>query len=194
MDTNKNVNPLDCITDWMEDLGDASLDDLRTIRREMGDDVEASETRFLAMLREQLSRLSTQEVLATASTLEEDRNDAKLAGILKAALKKGLSNAQLAALTGLTVVLITKLDRGLISLRRIPRVIIERLAEALGCSPQSLREYLQSGPRLAEDAFYKSADTPEVAEPQDFFEAVRTDPLLSEPQRQALLALEDEFQ
>lgn len=48
---NEAPHPLDCITNWMENLEGASLDELRTIRRALGHDVETSEREFLAMLR-----------------------------------------------------------------------------------------------------------------------------------------------
>lgn len=45
-------HPLDCLTDWMENLEGKSLEELREIRRAMGHDVETSEQEFLAMLKE----------------------------------------------------------------------------------------------------------------------------------------------
>lgn len=45
------------LTAWMEDLQDAPLEVLRDIRRALGDDAEASERRFLSLLRQKLPKV-----------------------------------------------------------------------------------------------------------------------------------------
>ena len=116
-------------------------------------------------------------------------NDGPLKGIVAAAKERGLSNKQLAAAAKLTVVLITMFDRGMISTKRLPRVVVSRLAEAIGSTAERVIEYLQAGPRFALDMNFKADDTPEIEEPQDFREAVLDDPSIDQELRDHLLSL-----
>ncbi|HZS04816.1 MAG TPA: hypothetical protein VFD58_08270 [Blastocatellia bacterium] len=145
---------------------------------------------FVKNVRKRLSPLLTNRERAGEADNRNSEEARGFPGILAAAKQKGLSSAQLAATTGLSVVLVTMLDRGLISLGRLPKVIIERLAQALDATTRQVTDYLLIGPRLAPDASYKAEDTPELPEPQDFFEAVRNDPALPPEYRQQLLSLE----
>jgi hypothetical protein len=115
--------------------------------------------------------------------------DAPLKGILAAAKAKGVTSTQLARATNLTVVLLTMFDRGMISTRNLPRVVIDRLAAAIGSTTERLIEYLQAGPRLAADARFKADEVPELEEPQDFSDAVNDDPTITPELRDYLLSL-----
>lgn len=113
-------------------------------------------------------------------------------GILAKATSLGMTNFQLAEKARLTVALVTKLDLGLIpNYKRIPRSVVEDVAEAIKVNVQELYDYWDKGPRFAAGVEFKSADTPEI-EGQDFFDAVRQDSSLPEPRRSELLALEKE--
>jgi hypothetical protein len=114
-------------------------------------------------------------------------------GMLKAAKEQGFpSTQQFADATELSPVLVTMLDRGLIHFPSIPAKILDRVASAIRCSVEALSQYLQMGPRLAQGASYKAEDAPATEEPQDFFEAVLDDPMLSPERREQLLALREE--
>src|SRR5207237_1256964 len=108
-------------------------------------------------------------------------------GLLKAAKEQGFSNTQqFADATELSPVLVTMLDRGLIYFPSIPPKILNRVASAIRRSVEALSQYLQMGPRLAHGASYKAEDTPATEVPQDFFEAVLDDPMLSPERREQL--------
>jgi hypothetical protein len=124
---------------------------------------------------------------------EQDKNQTKLfKGILVSAKALGINNFQLAEKIGLSVVLVTKLDLGLI-IKRIPTNIVESLASILNVNSQQLYDYWDLGPRFAARAEYKATDAPKITEEQDFFEAVRQDTSLSDLRRAELLDLEKDL-
>lgn len=191
----RRINRLSSEADWsVEELRDALLAEGVDPDRLVGN-VKAQITILLEAAHSDARTSPAVEALAG-----QDGNDvtevagtvAPLAGILTAAKEQGLSSRQLAKLTGLSVVLITMFDRGMINTKRLPSVIVARIARAINSSAERVLEYLQLGPRFAVDANYKAEDSPGLEDPQDFFEAVRDDPTLSDEERQQLLALDAE--
>ena len=179
---------IDSLVGWMENLEGTPSEELRAIRRELGHDVEESERQFLSMLAEKSRAVGIElNSLTTTQTVEP------IEGLLKVAKEQGFSNTQqFAEATELSPVLVTMLDRGLISFQTIPPKILNRVASAIKRTVETLSQYLQIGPRFAHGASYKAEDAPGTEEPQDFFEAVLDDPTLSEERREQLLALRGE--
>jgi hypothetical protein len=179
---------MDSMVGWMENLEGTPSEELRAIRRELGHDVEGSERDFLNMLTEK----------SRAIGIELDSPDAARAteaieGLLMVAQEQGFSTTQqFADATELSPVLVTMLDRGLISFPSIPPKILDRVASVIRRSVEALSQYLQIGPRFAYGANYKADEAPETQEPQDFFEAVLEDPTITEERRRQLLALKGE--
>jgi hypothetical protein len=138
--------------------------------------LEAAAERHMALLREH-------------GLLHSVEGAQELAGLVEEAEAKGLSKKQLAERAGLTVPLLTKLDRRLIRFASIPGDVVSRVAEALGSQAGAVAAYLQGGPRLAQAVSYKADEAPTVPEPQDFADAVRDDPALTPEQRAELLRL-----
>ena len=141
--------------------------------------IEAAAERHMALLRER-------------GLLYSVDGATELAGLVEEAEAKGLSKKQLAERSGLTVPLLTKLDRRLIRYASIPGEVVSRVASALGSQADAVAAYLQGGPRLAQAVSYKADEAPTVPEPQDFAEAVRDDPALTPEQRAELLRLAGE--
>jgi len=109
-------------------------------------------------------------------------------GLLAEARTRELSIRQLAEKTGLSVALVTKLDRRLIRYASIPRQVVSDIADALGREAQAVARYLQGGALLAPSAVsYRAEEAPSLPEQQDFAEAVRDDRLLSSEERERLL-------
>ena len=115
-----------------------------------------------------------------------------LAGIVEEAEAKGLTKKQLAEQAGLSVPLLTRLDRRLIRFGSIPGEVVSRVAAALGSQAEAVALYLQGGPRLAQAVSYKAGEAPTLPEQQDFAEAVRDDAALTPEQRAELLRLAGE--
>ncbi|MPZ13595.1 MAG: hypothetical protein GEU73_04095 [Chloroflexi bacterium] len=114
---------------------------------------------------------------------------APIASILEAGRSRGLAPRQLARTVGLGDTLLRKLDRRLVRYTSIPRQAIEALAAALQCETERIARYLQQGPAFATAAQYRAEQAPELAEPEDFFAAVRTDPTMTDEQRARWLGL-----
>ena len=182
-ETKNGYSPLDRLTDWMEHLDDASLDELREIRLALGDDVEASEREFLSRLREKLPHLGSGEQKQDFQMVGR----AQISGLLAEAKARGLNNFQFADAAELSITLITKLDRRLIKFPTIPHEVIQDLAAILQQSTEAISEYLQGGPQLPAGAEFKAEQTPRVTELEDFFDAVQRDTTISENRRQRLL-------
>lgn len=110
-------------------------------------------------------------------------------GILGEGKACGMSIQKLADATELSVVLVRKLDRRLIRFASIPAEAINNLAWAVARSFDEVADYLRGQPTLSASTQYKADKTPELSEPEDFFEAVRNDETLPEEWRERWLAL-----
>ncbi len=111
-------------------------------------------------------------------------------GIIAAAKEIGINNFQLADMTKLSVVLIAQFDRGLIKVNeKLPLEIVKRIANAINKTTEQIFDYLRLGPRFAKNANFKATDSPTLTEAQDFTDAVRDDPTLSDERSAELLAL-----
>jgi hypothetical protein len=113
-----------------------------------------------------------------------------LAGLVAEAGARGLSANEVVEATGLSLVLLRLLDRRLIRFASIPREVIDALAQVLGREAAAIAHYLQGAATLAQGTRYYSVSTPALAQQQDFFDAVRSDPALSDDERARWLALE----
>lgn len=106
-----------------------------------------------------------------------------LAGLRREAEARGLSIQALASATRLSVPLLVKLDRRLISFASIPRQAIERIGRELGRSFDAVAAYLQGGSQFASQASFRADAAPQMPDQQDFFDAVETDLMISETQK-----------
>jgi hypothetical protein len=84
----------------------------------------------------------------------------------------GLSEDELAARCELDVTLVAKLDRRLIHVATIPRLLLERIGLALGRGAEAVRQMLDGPPLGIAGAAYKSKVRP-APFAQDFADAVR---------------------
>jgi hypothetical protein len=113
---------------------------------------------------------------------------AAIRGLIAEGQAQGLSARQLAEKSGLSVSLVTKLDRRLIQFASIPREVVSAIAEAINREAQTVARYLQGGALLAPSASYRAEEAPSLPEQQSFAEAVSADRMLSPEDRQRLLS------
>ena len=106
-----------------------------------------------------------------------------LKGLVQEGARLGLSPNQLVERTQMSTSLVRKLDRRLIRSASIPQQAIEALANALHCTSSAIIDYLQGGAFLPQGASYRSEQAPTLADPEDFFEAVRRDMMLPQELR-----------
>ena len=168
------------LTGWMDGAESMDLEQLREVRRMMGDNVEVSERQFLSVLKELKAGLGQPEELAEP-----------IAGLLAKAQERGLDAVALADKTGLSIVLVTKLDRRLLVFKSIPNKLFETLASVLQSTLTAVMDYLRQPQAIAMGARFRTDESPRLPEQQGFFDAVRTDKSISEDRRAALLALEE---
>lgn len=108
---------------------------------------------------------------------------APLTGLRKEAEAHGLTVQALASATRLTVPLLIKLDRRLIRFASIPHQAIERIGKELGRSFDAVATYLQGDSQFASQASFRADAAPQMPDQQDFFEAVETDLMMNETQK-----------
>ena len=111
-----------------------------------------------------------------------------LKGIVKEGNQLGLSIQRLAERSQMSLALVRKLDLRRIRFSTIPDQAIESLAYALQRGSSAVAEYLQGPPTLAQGASHRAEQAPALAEPEDFFEAVRRDMTMSQELRQHWLS------
>ncbi|HZT41139.1 MAG TPA: hypothetical protein VFA07_03060 [Chthonomonadaceae bacterium] len=102
---------------------------------------------------------------------------------LTSLLTRGLNATSLAERLSLSVPLVFKLERRLLSFASLPAVLIDRLAEALQVTERQVRDYLNQPPTLAAGANYRADSAPKAVRQQDFLQAVRTDHEMTEEQK-----------
>lgn len=120
---------------------------------------------------------------------EQEQATAPISSLLEEGGARGLAPRQLARAAGLGDTLLRKLDRRLIRFGSIPGEAIEALAAATQRGADSVALYLQQDPTFAAAAQHRAEQAPQLAEPEDFFDAVRSDPTMTEEQRARWLAL-----
>ncbi len=111
-----------------------------------------------------------------------------LKGIVQEAARLELTPQQLAERTKMSLSLVRKLDRRLIRYSTIPFQAIEALADVVHCGSAVVANYLQGTPILPQGASYRAEQAPTLAEPEDFFEAVRRDMTMSQELREYWLS------
>lgn len=173
------INRLTSDADW-------SIDELRTELVNEG----VNPDKLLSQVKNVISQYSPNLQMTAEAVEETGQKKVTFAGILATAKKLGINNVQLANLTGLSIVLIAQLDRGLIKVNdKLPFELTKRIADAINVTTDQILGNLGLGPRFAPGANYKSEDAPQLPEAQDFPDAVRDDPTLLPEQRERLLAM-----
>lgn len=123
------------------------------------------------------------QLLASRGTALAPEGTAPLTGLRKEAEARGLTIQTLASTTRLTVPMLVKLDRRLIHFASIPHQAIERIGEVLGYSFDVVATYLQGDSQFASQASFRADAAPQMPDQQDFFDAVETDLMMSETQK-----------
>jgi hypothetical protein len=125
-----------------------------------------------------------------ARVIAELGHDAPITSLLAEARRVNRTLPEAAARAGLSVPLFALLDRRLVRFASLPDALFARLAEAIGRSVADVRAYLAGPPVLPRNAQFRADHAPVSAgATQDFFAAVRADPLLSEAEKAQWLAL-----
>jgi hypothetical protein len=113
-----------------------------------------------------------------------------LVSLTDAARRRSLRLRDLAERLGIGMPIVSKLDQRLLQFATLPESLIRKLAETLELGTEAVRDYLRQPPTLAASAAYQYTGTtaPQVSAQQDFAEAIRACPGMSEAQKQAWLA------
>lgn len=126
----------------------------------------------------------------TADVASQSQPSTPIASFVADAARAGLTADALADRTGLSVSLVAKLDRRVVRADTIPRVVSERLAEAIRRDVRAVLNYSNLDAGFALAAEHRASQPPTLpAKLEDFFDAVCNDPELTDEQRAALLQL-----
>lgn len=101
------------------------------------------------------------------------RYETPLHSLLATAKARGLSPKALAEQLHVGQPIVAKLQQRLLRVASLPGELIEALADALGVSGEQVRAYLYQPATLAAGASYKSDTVPQVADQEDFADAIR---------------------
>jgi hypothetical protein len=111
-----------------------------------------------------------------------------LKGIVQEGSQLGLSIQQIARRAQMSMALVRKLDLRRIQFSTIPSQAIEALAYAIQRRSSAVADYLQGASTLPRGASYRAEQAPVPTEPEDFFEAVRSDMTMSQELREHWLS------
>lgn len=120
---------------------------------------------------------------------DEENNEVHLRSLLDEGSRFSLSIQGMATACRLGIQTFRKLDRCLISYPSIPSEVIRVIADTVQRSVEDVAGYLQRKPMLP-IARYRAEQRPEVAQQEDFFEAIRYDTTIEEEDRSYWLAFE----
>ena len=123
---------------------------------------------------------------------EKDRaaaSERPIESLVAEAKARGMMPGELAARLGASVPLLGKLNRRLLHPASIPGELVADLATTLGRREEAIALYLARPSTLSAGGFHRAKDKPAIADREDFFEAVRSDPALSEEHRVRWLSL-----
>lgn len=122
-----------------------------------------------------------------ALAMIKEQSKQPIKSILEEATASGKNIRSLAETLELSIPIVLKLENRLLEFATIPQEIIVRLSEIIKCSSEAVASYLQSERQFISGANYKSEGQPELPPKQDFSDAVRTDPNLSDEQKRRWL-------
>jgi hypothetical protein len=126
----------------------------------------------------------TQAILqSTLATISQEQQAVPIQSLLAEARSHGVERSQLARQLGLGTAVLLKLDRRLIRFATIPRELLRELAAVVQRDIASVAAYLQQPPTLSAQAAYRAEQAPRVADAEDFADALRADPTMTEAQR-----------
>lgn len=113
-----------------------------------------------------------------------------LTSLTEAARQRNLRLRDVAERVGIGVPILSKLEQRLLQFPTLPEALIRKLAETLEVGAETVRDYLRQPPTLAAGAAYQYTGkaAPQVAAQQEFAEAIRSCPGMSEADKQAWLA------
>ncbi|GEM_PF-1425033 len=117
-----------------------------------------------------------------------------LVSLTEAAQQRNLRLKDLAEGLGVGVPIVSKLEQRLLQFSTLPETLIRKLAETLELGTETVRDYLRQPPTLALGAAYQYTGkaVPQVQAPQDFAEAIRACPGMTDAQKQAWLVETEE--
>ena len=115
----------------------------------------------------------------------------EMTDLLAEAKRQNLTIKDIADRSGLSVPIIAKMGRGLLDSSSIPKLAIERLAEAMGRTTEEATAFLQRPMKPAYDLWFRAKEQPKPPEKhENFFDAIRNDRTLSDEQLAFGLSLE----
>lgn len=148
---------------------------------------------------EEEDRMVIQGISAAQDVLhrrQAERNrvveEVPIIGLFEESKRKGMTRSQFAEATELSVSLLAMLDRRLCDFNSIHTRVIEKVSQVLDRSFAHVASYLNRETTFAVAAHRKSGKLPKLAEKQDFFEALRSDPHIKDEWRKKWLALASE--
>ena len=129
-----------------------------------------------------------QAVIANHRTKAQSR--APIESFFREGKQLGYSPDELARQLNIPVTVIRRIESHLVLIDTIPTGLIESFATTLQRPFGDISHFLKSRPDIPQSVRLKSHQAPKVAQQQNFFDVIRTDPTISEEQRTYWLSFE----
>jgi len=129
------------------------------------------------------------QAAATKHVIKE-QNIAPLESFFREGKKLGYSPDEFAEQINVPVTVIKRIESRLLIVDTIPTKLIETLAFTLQRPGDEIWNFLTRAPVVSQTLRLKSHQAPKVAQQQNFFDVIRTDPTISEEQRAYWLSFE----
>ncbi len=179
-------NDLEILKKWMSKYPDAA-DDLMEFASMRAEIKHAPEPKISD---EDTSRYKAKglEMLGQFINASKKKSDT-ISSLNALAEAQGMDKKAFAAVLGVSISLLTYLEKRRLQAASIPRQLVVKIAESVKTTEESVAAYLSGGPSLSTQTSFKAETRPETAEEKDFADAVNEDPGLTAEQKQALLSL-----
>ncbi len=120
----------------------------------------------------------------------KDQSKTPLESFFREGKRLGYSPDEFAQQLNSPVTVIKRIESRLVLFDTIPSGLIESFAITLQRPPDEISNFLMSQPSVPQSLRLKSHQAPKVAQQQNFFDVIRTDPTISEEQRAYWLSFE----
>jgi hypothetical protein len=177
----RSITELNDETEWSDEELDSYL-------RENGVDALQATNQIRASVAAMLQNALGQEQIDAAG-LEA----APIESLAKEGEARGLSIAQLAKASGMSLRLFAKLQLGMLRYASIPFEVFVDIGRVIGRTAEEVGEYVRFSRPDAHGAHFKAGNTPIISEQMDFFVAVEQDDSLIPEHRERFLALEVKY-
>lgn len=131
------------------------------------------------------------EKMIAENQVPKSSSHSELVSLILEGSRFGWTPDQFAQRMNVSLEILRKFEQKMIIAATIPTRLIEDIGDAIQRDPADIVAYLQQPATMQADLRHKSRRSPRIGNPQNFFEAVRSDAELSDEQRAYWLSFQE---